>query len=309
MLLSMILGDQSAGITNEWTLTTDSYDNTFISNESIRQRIRLGKKVKKKFANVYKTENAVCYEIAENTFLSNNNKNMNLSLMNFWSQDPEVKANHKDDSVLYITFLNSDYKMLDYSTHGYEVIQTYRKKGVYQGLAITFKECEGVIFTMLAKDLVNNAFVEVNVSLDSTGNITTTQDVITDKNEVNTCKNKIKKIGNKIHHFMMDVDGFPTNTFIIDDKYAAEMTDLLKNVPNAQVISLIGGSKAFAEDTTDEEKAAIETLMQNQIVNERVRAVTTVGVRLPKTFCRTYSILYLFNYDIANNRLTCVKSN
>ena len=78
MLLSILVGGVETDVTNEWGLTTDSYGNTFMSNESIRQRIRLGKKVDTKFDKVYSSSNASCYDFAKNTFLSNNNKNVKL---------------------------------------------------------------------------------------------------------------------------------------------------------------------------------------------------------------------------------------
>lgn len=308
MLVSMILNNHDNSINNEWKLSTDAYNNTFIANESIRQRIRLGKNVKKTLEKVCEAEHVAAYKLPESTFLSNNNKNMNLSLMNFWSQDHEVKANHLDDNILYITFMNKDYKMIEYST-GYEVLQTYRKKGEYQGLAIVFKTAEGRIFTMKAQDLRDKTFVEITVDVDSEGNMTANYTTIEDKHEIGNLVNKLKKFGPRVPHFVMDVDKLPTNTFIIDDGYADAVKDLLNDIPNAQVISLIGGSEAFSEDRTDEEKKSVDELMKKHIVDERVRAITTIGVRLPKTFCRTYNILYLFNYDMETNRITCVRSN
>lgn len=308
MLISMILGNDINGLNNEWNLTTDTYGITFIANESIRQRIRLGKNVKKVLKKVCDENNIAAYTLPTSTFLSNNNKNMNLSLMNFWSQDPEVKENHVDDSILYITFMNKDYKMIEYTT-ACEVLQTYRKKGEYQGLALVFKHAEGVIFTMKAQNLNDKSFEDIVVSLDENGNMSVAYDTIEDKHEIGRLVNKMKKFGPKVPHFVMDVDKFPTNTFIIDEKYVNDVADLLNDIPNAQIITLIGGSAAFADDLTDEEKASVDALMKKHIVDERVRAVTTIGVRLPKTFCKTYNILYLFNYDIENNKITCVRSN
>ena len=167
MLLSIILGDQNSSVTNDWSLTTDEYGNTFISNESIRQKIRLGKKVEEKLETLFSSSNMKGYNITENTFLSNNNKNMNLSLMNFWSNDKEVLENHKDDNVIYITFLNKNYKMISYDTCGFKVIQTYRKKDEYQGLAISFKDLGVCVFSMYAKDLVMNRFVKITINSNS----------------------------------------------------------------------------------------------------------------------------------------------
>ena len=81
MLYSVILGNlENSEINNNWTLANDDYNNTFITNVSIRQKIRLGKNVEKKLNEIKNnSQNTAIYKIAKNTFLSNNNKNMNLS--------------------------------------------------------------------------------------------------------------------------------------------------------------------------------------------------------------------------------------
>lgn len=308
MLISMILGNNIDGLNNDWNLTTDTYGNTFIVNDSIRQRIRLGKNVKKVLNKICDSNNIAAYTLPTSTFLSNNNKNMNLSLMNFWSQDNEVKANHVDDNILYITFPNKDFKMVEYHTD-YKVLQTYRKKGEYQGLGIVFTHADGVLFTMKAQDLNDKTMVEIVVTLDENGNMDVNYNTIEDKKEVGRLIGKMKKFGPRVPHFVMSVDKLPTNTFIIDDDYSDAVKELLNDIPNAQVISLIGGTEAFSEDRTDEENNAVDELMKKHIVDERVRAVTAIGVRLPKTFCRTYNILYLFNYDMETGEITCVRSN
>ena len=50
-------------------------------------------------------------------------------------------------------------------------------------------------------------------------------------------------------------------------------------------------------------------IMTNALRPNRIKAITAVGVDVPYDFCKEYSILYLFKYDIETNKLTCLKSN
>lgn len=309
MLLSIILGDQKTGVTNDWSLTTDSFDNTFISNESIRQRIRLGKKVEKKLETAFSSSNMKGFHIAEKIFFSNNNKNMNLSLMNFWSKDKEEMNKHKDEHILYITFLNKNYKMIKYDTKGLDVIQTYRKKDEYQGLAVVIKELGEEVFIMYAKDLLMNRFVKISITVAEDGKLTTSKSVIENKDEISNLKESLKKLGKRNNHFLISLQGIPTSTFIIDSKYKEEIESFAKEVPYANIIVLEAGSNSFDENRSEEEKEALDNMFKESLVDNRVRAITTVGVKIPYNFFRQYNILYVFNYDIKNNTISCLKSN
>ena len=49
--------------------------------------------------------------------------------------------------------------------------------------------------------------------------------------------------------------------------------------------------------------------MTDALRPNRIKAITAVGVDVPYDFCKEYSILYLFKYDIETHKLTCLKSN
>lgn len=304
MLYSVILGNlKDSEINNSWTLTNDDYKNTFITNKSIRQKIRLSKNVEKKLDEIKTdSQNTAIYKIARNSFLSNNNKNMNLSLMNFWTSDENIRKEHIDDNVLYVTFLNKDYTLLDYITYRNEVIQTYRQKDIYQGLAISFKDTKEYKFSMYAYDKRNKKYVDIGIYFDDNGKLIVKENIDT------TFAGKMKN-SKKLRHFRIDVNEFPTNTFIVDKKYEEIMKEKISNIPNFNIITLEDGIKDLNDNNSDEFKNSLHELFTESIVNNRVRAITTVGVKLPKTFCRTYNILYLFDYDIKNEILKCIKSN
>ena len=105
MLFSVVLGNQNL-IENEWKIVEDNYNNSIITNESIRQKIRTGKNVEKKLDPAYSSASVKAYDIASNTFVSNNYSNMNLTLMNFWSDDEEKLNLHSDDHIMFITLSN-----------------------------------------------------------------------------------------------------------------------------------------------------------------------------------------------------------
>ena len=298
MLYSVILGNlENSEINNNWTLANDDYNNTFITNVSIRQKIRLGKNVEKKLNEIKNnSQNTAIYKIAKNTFLSNNNKNMNLSLMNFWSSDENIRKEHIDDNVLYVTFLNKDYSLLDYTSYDNEVIQTYRQKDVYQGLAISFKDTKEYKFSMYLYDILNKRYVDVDVFFDNDGKFNV-------KTEIDPSSAGRLKKNKKPMHFKMNIKRFPTNTFLVNKKYEEEMINQTSNIPNVNIITIDGEIKDLRDNNS------LHKLFTESIVNNRVRAITTVGVKLPKTFCRTYNILYLFDYDIESEWIKCIKSN
>ena len=307
MLLSLIIGKSKTDITNEWGLFTDSYDNNFIVNETTRQRIRLGKKVNTKCEKVMDKENFSAYDIATNTFFSNNNKNMNLILMNFWSEDKEVKKNHEDDNILYINILNSDYKIISYDCGDNKILQTYYKTNDYQGLAVVFKGLNKDVFSFRARNNDINKYVDVVVNVDENGVTSYTETEVTDSRQIQQANNYAKKLGKKIKNFTIKTEGFPTNTFIVDPLLRDKVEETIEsNVPNHVII--VADNNAFSDNLSEEEREDIRRTFKECITDERVRAITVVGVRIPQSFLKEYNILYVFNYDITTDTITCIKS-
>ena len=333
MLANIIFGDHAC-VSHEWTVVSDKYGNAFLTNESIGQKIRLGQKVEPKLEKCESQNRVVTYNIPENIFISNNNKNMNVSIFNYWDKDKdnsekntteekkieatdneseEEVEERRDDDILYITLMNANYKLLSYQTNC-PIVQTYKKRDVFNGLAIVVdKNVEHYnshnIFTMNVRDLKNKNFVTIAVDVSKHGKVNTFVYPIEDRNVVKTCKELYKKLGEKTMSFTINCGKFPTATFIVDKNKVEELKAKLVDydIPNINFIEV--DKDAFSEKKTNEEKKKLNKLIVEKIVNARVRAVTTVGVRTPFEFCKQYKVLYLFSHDLDKDITKCLKSN
>lgn len=344
MILSTIVGDQNTDIKNEWTVESDKYKNTFITNSTIRQRIRLGKhvsnKLKKVYSNAYSTgykldnedvEEVVGevsgYNCQNNIIFSNSNKNMNLSIIKFWSKDAEEVKNHKDTNILYVTLINKNYKLLTYALYGDQpqIIQTYRRSIVsddsssvaYQGCAIEFPSIESDtpvdILVMTAKDFKLNRYVKITISVDKDYHVLINKSIIEDKKErqkLGAINGKMKK--GMVQFYITCPSGYlPTSTFIVNgtnEDLVNDVAELAEKV-NGTVLSLPAGQDSFTDKMNEEEKTAIYDMFDKAFDNGRIRAVTTVGVRLPFEFSRKYKLLYIFDLNPDTGVITCVRSN
>jgi hypothetical protein len=343
MILSTILGNQKI-INNDWSIVTDDYGNKFIANDSIRQRIRLGKNVKDELTKVFSSANMAGYELADVTsvdeskvgessgydcakkiIFSNSNKNMNLSLINFWSKNKKDMNDHEDTNLLYLTLVSSNYKMISYElAQNVQIIQTYRKgitktdkndeqSEAYQGCAIEFSENGYELIHIKAKDFKANRFVELVVATDETGRVIVNKTIIEDKAETKNLNTQFGKLKNRMVHFAMTCPAgyLPTSTFIVDGSNEDLVDDVVKMVEpiaNACVLSLPAGNSTF-NNPTEYTTEAIDQLFTERLLNERIRAVTTVGIKLPYDFCKKYKILYIFDLNPNTGEIVCVRSN
>ena len=315
MLSNVIFGNQN-DVNHKWETITDNYGNAFIVNESISQKIRLGSRVEPKLEKIADSPRAVTYAIPENIFISNNNKNMNVSFMNYWTKNEEEAEERHDDNIVYITIMNADYKLINYDTK-YNIVQTYKKKGLYNGLAIVVPEepenedeetkSRRTVFTMQAKDLKLNKFVTVSVDIEADGTVSTIQYPIEDRKLLNETRSNFKKLGDKTKSFLVSIDKYPTSTFIVPSSKVEDIKKIGEKIPNLNIIEV--EENVFTGKLSPKEKDKYKKLFTEKLVNNRIRAITTVGLRIPHDFCKEYKILYLFNYDTKTDTIKCIKSN
>ena len=306
MLYSILIGGNTSA-TNDWILTNDNYDNTFISNTSIRQRIKLGKNVKKTLSDCHSfhevDEDSVTpvysyteYKLPERIFISNNNKNMNLNLLNFFSTEKDVMDNHVDDDIAYIT-LSPDLIVVRYENFSNKIVQTYHGKD-YKGIAVKFSsEINLCIMSITVKDVNTNTFKNISVFINNEHNLEVSITPI-------TCEAYLKdinemKINPKGTYFVLDLkEEMPTYTYITNTKCEEYLLEALnmRGVEKYNIITI--GRDGFRD----------KDLFKGELVDQRIRAVTSVGVKLNPSFLKENNILYVFNYDIRNDEIKCIKS-
>lgn len=313
MLLSTIIGNTEK-IKNNWGIIKDDYDSFFIENPDIRQRIRLGKGVEEKLEQKFSSSNMAGYEIPENILFSNSNKTMNMTILGFRTKDDEEKANHVDSNVIYVTLGSANYKLISYKLSEGRIVQTYRRKDLFQGCAIIFDGSDKDIIKMEVKDLKQNRFVEITVHVDENLHVVVNKKDISDKKELKAVRATYKKTEKRMVHFVISsITGhFPTCTFIVNgtnEELVENVKEATKGIKNAALIILPAGDYTFEGELTEEEREAVDGMLQETILDAHIRAITTVGVKLPKDFCKQYRILYLFDLDPDTGKIRCLKSN
>jgi len=316
MLLSCVLGDQSK-VSNDWSIVENDYGDKLISNESIKQKIRLGKNVASKCEKVYSSAATAGYDIASNIILTNNNKNMNLNILNFWSKDKEERKKHVDSNICYVTLVSNNYQLLNYETD--EVIaQTYRYKGnddqaAVQGCAIRFDKPGVTLIKIGVFDKVVNRYTTITVDVDDEYKLHVEKNSNLTKEETDVLKDVKKKLGRRMVHFLISCpEGYlPTSTYIVNglvEGLSDKVAELTDSVKNAQILVLPSGDNSFKANNK-EEIQAIKDMFNEHIVNERVKAVTLIGVDLPVDICREFKILYQFKFNEDTNLIECIRSN
>lgn len=318
MLYSIVLGNLKS-LPNEWIITEDSYKNSFMTNEAIHQRIRFGKKIPVEIKINYSSVNAKCFNLPEKVMIRNNNKSFGLTMLNYWNSDEEKIKEYIPDQLAYITLNSESYKILDYYTlcEGQErsycsIVQTYRKKGSYQGCAIRFKENSDFYFEIWAKDLKLNRFVIITLTIDVNGRMKVSKETEIPKALLTKFKKLSKKYSEKDFHFKVEfnddgAEGFLSKTYIVSKEYYEETKEKLKNVQGCKIIVM--ESSHFDKNLDEESAEKIHKTLEETIVSGGIRVITLKGLKVPPTFCREYNITYLFGTNLDTDDIYCIKSN
>ena len=319
MLYSVVLGEPEK-ITNEWSLVEDKYGNKFISNDSIRGKIRLGKSVEEKLERKFTgtlvaSDNSdegdlgtECgYEVAEDVFLSNNNKNMNLTYLKY---NPDNGKAHKDDDVLFLTLSQDTYTLYTYNTFDNSIIQTYKRKDQFNGCVIKFQTNEGEVKKVIHLGVYNKQtekFNTIDISVDDDGTNVEIHDHV-EKEEYD----KLRAIAGKkkwgsLFRIRVPQNSLVTNTYIVKEKYVPFIETATEKIKNAEIFSV--------DDESTLNVAEFKRDFSEYVEKNRIRMVTFIGLYAPKDFAREYKFLYMFNIDPekidddGNFRVNCIKSN
>ena len=325
MLSSVIVGSLGAEVNNVWEITSDKNDGKYISNESIGQKIKLGKGVQPHLEKIKSSANMAVYDINEtqeeqqdetseiysitqSTFLSNSNINMGLMLLNYYSKSAEDMEAHEDDNVCYITITTGKYKLISYNPFGQTIVSTYMNYGRYQGCAIMHNASCDKIVELILRDLDAKRYVRLTVLRDpATGSITVEKVTKFERLDYEKIKTRATALGDRITQFKVNLRGLPTATYLTPESMYDMVDDLTKDIRNRNILTLADGNESF-EYTDPKDIQKLDEYFTDRLKNKRIKALTTVGIRVPKDFCKKYGISYLFDYNVEKGRLFCTRS-
>lgn len=350
MLGSVFIGSVDGNPQDNWSVIKDDYDNVYLSSDIIKQRIRIGKNVKPlcnedstqvlQFSDNGGEIASATFDISGSTIISNNNKNMTLTLMNYWNPDSKKLAAHYDDSIVYVTLDATQYRLLSYSLEleGIKVINTFRRRDSNSPKGKNFDKYFGcaiiipgnIIKEMKSRTTVDNTVISKTImslvvkdmkAVNETKRISV--DLIYDENSpergyiplyINSYKEdvsaeeerEIRQKNKKYARFDISVPlgTLLTNTYITSPAKEQLTREIVRNVPNAEVIVL---DEPFSLKNKKQRK-----LFDEKITNNRIRAVTTHGVTLEKDFIKAYKQLYVFEIAAVDKdtfTLIAVKTN
>lgn len=289
-----------------WGTFVDDYDNTFINNPSLKQKIKISKNVSDNLICKLSEPDTSCYEIDDIVRFGVSNKNLNLSLI-------KAKApKYADENLCY--FIIYGWGVKGYKLHGKtKILQTLSGgyKRYHRGCVLSFDNTDEVLMTVKVQKYKNSGidvydlkcvdgiieFVPHAVSSDDADAVDNWYDV--DRFYVTTVQGKIPTAAILVN------SATTPPCALVDDVH-----ECVKDVKNAAIVPLPGSGCFEKSNFTDEENEAIERALTEALLKERNRAITLVGIKgIPKEFFKKYKISYVFELDINTGYIVNTKSN
>ena len=302
MLYSILLGNQNL-LRDDFQIIKEK-DDCFLEKKDIRQRIRISRVIGKPSIDLlYKTANTAVYDIGESKKWVNNVKSFNPILV------PIKKKGEKNpsDNIVYLTVITDNYRLLHY-TSNQRILQTYHGQN-YRGCAIILPGVlnEDVeLIAMEVLELKTNLFKKITITMSKEGKISTSKknadksrlDILKEKYEANKDKSSL---GFKIHPKHGE---FLTGLYLCSAKYADTVKHHTRKLHKAQdrVFVVIQN-----QSVNDDEY--IMNALKDAINDSPYRSITVAGVSLKSKIAKKLRLLYVFTYDVKNNRITCKESS
>lgn len=291
------------------------YNNKYLSNDILGQRLRIDKYIDTDSEDVLKSEaedkltlySYKTYNVLENvtTDVVLNNRSLNPLLLK------TKTANNYE--LMYITF-DSAYKLLEYSTETQnKIISTYHKKDFY-GCALYFdkekhRSSGKPIISIKAIDTSkNDTVVNLHFYIDSENDSAITMEYFIEKKVANVDN---KKNPNKPIRFKLKLNPhkIPTELVIVDeycrdgDPDAHDICndiDKIRENPNSTMYVEMGEYKI-------DDPEFIEFL-KNTINEGHYKSVTLVDIYMPHDIIKALKLVYVFAYDSSKKIVKCIRS-
>lgn len=311
LLYNIVLGNHSV-VPEKWSHIVDEHGNHFIANDSIRQRMRIDKGVDPELypevgelEPVWSSSNMQCYHMLPVRWV-NNNKNMNPLLL----MDKNADENN-EQIVIYLT-VASNYSILFFNTN-HRILQTYHKNNVLQGCAIVLNEEERdtqkefIKLTVYDNKKEQFSSISIKPSENDKRKILTERKAVSDKNSIKSMNDHMKKFKGRFMGFKIisKPKELLTSTYIVDKKFEEIIRKKTENISNITIYPV--DAKRMKSD--EEYISDLVPILKDDIDTNRIRSITLCGVNLSLNIIRDLKLLYVFNYDVKHDVLSCKKSN
>lgn len=323
MIMNIAIGDTIGNVSNSiWTIEKDEKNprKSFLQNKTLRQRILIDKRIADTMSVSLIDEEGDRVNGTRTYLLSTEDGNSDVSnyygiyvTNNNITMNPMIKpvtvAEKPSYDVVYLT-LCDEYKMYGYQVD-HKIFTTYHNDTNHLygcGIAIDSemrKKCFKIA-SLKVRSRYEEKFYFINVEWNALKELVEIEMVeITSKEKIAA----MKAIDNRFKHVKSDL-GFRvnpnpgellTNTYVVNVSNRDLVRKLTRPIKNKNII--------FISDEIVERPEQFLRLLKKIFRRDRVSTVTTVGFNLTTKMINELKLTYVFNYDTANNKLICKRSN
>lgn len=333
-LFNVVLGKNDK-YNNNWAITKDQYDNDVVLNESTSQRIKIGKYLvpslevinEQSFETEAGTDLVTLYAFSKDGHHVVNKKNLSIIMIKNSNKDT---TDYSNEHLIYVTIPTEKTRIIDSTINldCAEIINSYRNNGMlgavikvdtnefpatplsgstdsyYKDYRNTeVKIGEFILYNLDAQDENTKVVKKVlTLSRDLSRLSVTTfyinsgyyKDMAEDVAESNFFKKLMITPSKKIR----------TSVYLVNQKLENTIEDIFSDDDELTILSV--NPKIFKNGSEDD-LANFDECMKTHVLNNKVKAITVVGIKLPKEIYNKYRITTCFVHDIDSGIIRCVK--
>lgn len=296
----------------EFVNETGKFNNKFISNSLINQRIRLDR-------NISINDTDVLNKLESNTYLMYGYKSYDVIkgidadiVLNDKTLNPLLLQTTTTTTEYELMYINLDprFKLVSYEVQAYDkIIVTYHKKDFY-GCALYFNRerhvtAKTVLFTAIAMDTTkNNSIVKICIDIDTESRNSIVVSYHT--NGINFTPEELKKIQEKKplrFKLKLNPHKIPT-ALVVVNSYKDTST------PAIHLDSVVSSKNAMYVELGDfniDDPEFVQYL-KDVIAEDHYRALTLVDVFMPNDVIKNLGVINVFTYDSSKKSVKCIRS-
>lgn len=336
-LLSVVLGNNEK-YNNDWIIAKDQYDNDVVINESTSQKLRIGKYLVPKLELISNeeintelgTDIVTIHNFSDDSHHIVNKKNFSIIMLKNSNKDGDKFANYH---LMYVTIPTENVKIVDsmVNLNYAEIINTYRSNNML-GCVIKLDTSRFPNITLNGDESNSSAYSNYRDNEVKIGEFILYNS--TASNEDENLVRKVITVDRELRSLHV------TSSYTMDDYYKDELDRMLESnffkkiiisptkeirtsvyivnenrleefnqaVGENEDLTILAVDPTIFKKGTPEALTYFDQVMKDHILNNKVRAITVVGIKLPKDFYTKYKVSTCFSHDLSTGMIRCVKA-
>lgn len=296
----------------EFVNETGKFNNKFISNSLINQRLRIDR-------NINIDDSDMLNKFESHTYLMYGYKSYDVVngvsadiVLNDKTLNPLLLQTTPTTTEYELMYINLDprFKLISYEVEAYDkIIVTYHKKDFY-GCALYFNRerhatAKTVLFTAIAMDTTkNNSIVKICIDIDTESKNSIVVSYHT--NGINVTPEELKKIQEKKplrFKLKLNPHKIPT-ALVVVNSYKDTST------PAVHLDSVVSSKNVMYVELGDHSVNDPEFIqyLKDIIAEDRYKALTLVDVFMPNDVIKNLGVINVFAYDSSKKSVKCIRS-